>query len=62
MREVDKRLPRLYFCLAEIRRTSKELMADSAALCEASRMLCKLSEQQRTARQRSSLKLYHHSI
>jgi hypothetical protein len=61
MQEVGKRLLNLSFCLAEIGRTSKELIADSAGLCETSRMLCKESEQRRTARrkQKTAPKLYH---
>jgi hypothetical protein len=63
MQEVGQRLLDLSFCLAEIGRTSKELIADSAGLCKTSRMLCKQSEQQRTARrkQKTAAKLYHHS-
>lgn len=63
MQEVGKRLRNLSSCLAEIRRTSKELIADSAGLCEASRTLCEQSEQQRTERrkQRIASGLYHHS-
>ena len=62
MREVGERLTRLSFWLAEIRKTSMELLAESAALCEASRRLRKFSEEQRTARQRSALPLYYHSV
>jgi len=63
MQEVGKRLRSLLFGLAEITRTSEQLISDSAALCEASRTLCQRSEQQRTAlrQQRTAMRLYHQS-
>lgn len=59
MREVGKRLATISLCLAEIRRTAPELIADSAVLCEASGTLCQRSEGERSVRrkQRSAVAL-----
>lgn len=57
MQEVGKRLATLTLSLAEIRRTAQELIADSTVLCEASRMLCKRSEQERTVRRKQRIAL-----
>lgn len=61
VQEAGKKLGTLLLGLVEVRRTSRQLISDSAALCEASRMLCQRSEQQRTALQqeRTARRLYH---
>jgi hypothetical protein len=63
MQEATIRLTKLFLSLAELSWTSQELSADSAALCETSRMLRKRSEQRRTAGRNipSLMRLQRHS-